>query len=418
MLKLNGKESPAASFTKFTAHQFRKHLITHSPKLHHYLSTSAGSIAQAHTYLDGQGFNRYFLLESDTSVSGLHQTGFQAIFNGYLEEMDVRVDGNTLGVFRTNDADTYNTLVLGKDANTKFEHTNRFLTVHGGTCLVGNVILSAASVSGNGNWTANYLNASIDATIAGVLYAHVGINAKDLGQITELDNLRVYTSADYYVKPNFIQGLSARGVSIFDGALNVSGASTFSNNIYSYGPSSFYGNVYNSGIVTNYSTVLGVGSQWSTILATDSILSQNQISADGGYWESQRTTRMGYWTNYTPTITVNTGTISTTPVNQATSAVQGKTLHVSFRTQVTLSVAAKIIKVSLPGTMVASSSNLNMIYQGSCNVSLGSIVYGAWCFINPGESVIQIYQLGDVSTVNYPTGTTIELQGHISFPIA
>ncbi|MCX2582915.1 transposase [Pedobacter sp. MR22-3] len=33
MLKLNGKESPAASFTKFTAHQFRKHLITHSPNL-------------------------------------------------------------------------------------------------------------------------------------------------------------------------------------------------------------------------------------------------------------------------------------------------------------------------------------------------------------------------------------------------
>ncbi|RDC55036.1 transposase [Pedobacter chinensis] len=39
MLKLNGKESPVASFTKFTAHQFRKYLITHNPHLlEHYKS--------------------------------------------------------------------------------------------------------------------------------------------------------------------------------------------------------------------------------------------------------------------------------------------------------------------------------------------------------------------------------------------
>jgi len=33
ILKLNGKESPAASFTKFTAHQFQKHLRASSPNL-------------------------------------------------------------------------------------------------------------------------------------------------------------------------------------------------------------------------------------------------------------------------------------------------------------------------------------------------------------------------------------------------
>ena len=31
MLKMNGNESPATSFTKFTAHQFRKHLLTNNP---------------------------------------------------------------------------------------------------------------------------------------------------------------------------------------------------------------------------------------------------------------------------------------------------------------------------------------------------------------------------------------------------
>ena len=31
MLKLNGKESPATSFTKFTAHEFRKYLLTNNP---------------------------------------------------------------------------------------------------------------------------------------------------------------------------------------------------------------------------------------------------------------------------------------------------------------------------------------------------------------------------------------------------
>ncbi len=31
MLKLNGKETPLASFTKFTAHEFRKYLMTKSP---------------------------------------------------------------------------------------------------------------------------------------------------------------------------------------------------------------------------------------------------------------------------------------------------------------------------------------------------------------------------------------------------
>ena len=33
MLKLNGKETPLASFTKFTAHEFRKYLMTKSPQL-------------------------------------------------------------------------------------------------------------------------------------------------------------------------------------------------------------------------------------------------------------------------------------------------------------------------------------------------------------------------------------------------
>jgi len=33
MLKINGKESPAASFTKFTAHQFKKYLLAKDPKL-------------------------------------------------------------------------------------------------------------------------------------------------------------------------------------------------------------------------------------------------------------------------------------------------------------------------------------------------------------------------------------------------
>lgn len=31
MLKLNGKESPAASFTKFTAHEFRKYFLVNNP---------------------------------------------------------------------------------------------------------------------------------------------------------------------------------------------------------------------------------------------------------------------------------------------------------------------------------------------------------------------------------------------------
>jgi len=33
MLKLNGKESPATSFTKFTAHEFKKYLASNSPGL-------------------------------------------------------------------------------------------------------------------------------------------------------------------------------------------------------------------------------------------------------------------------------------------------------------------------------------------------------------------------------------------------
>ncbi len=33
ILKMNGKESPVASFTKFTAHQFKKHLLAESPDL-------------------------------------------------------------------------------------------------------------------------------------------------------------------------------------------------------------------------------------------------------------------------------------------------------------------------------------------------------------------------------------------------
>jgi len=33
MLKLNGKEAPAASFTKFTAHEFRRYLLVNNPSL-------------------------------------------------------------------------------------------------------------------------------------------------------------------------------------------------------------------------------------------------------------------------------------------------------------------------------------------------------------------------------------------------
>ncbi|SDE07681.1 hypothetical protein SAMN04488024_11190 [Pedobacter soli] len=33
MLKINGKESPAASFTKFTAHEFKKYLAANNPLL-------------------------------------------------------------------------------------------------------------------------------------------------------------------------------------------------------------------------------------------------------------------------------------------------------------------------------------------------------------------------------------------------
>lgn len=37
MLKMNGKESPAASFKKFTAHEFEKHLVNNNPAdLQHY----------------------------------------------------------------------------------------------------------------------------------------------------------------------------------------------------------------------------------------------------------------------------------------------------------------------------------------------------------------------------------------------
>lgn len=39
MLKINGKESPAASFTKFTAHEFKKYLAANNPeRLNQYLS--------------------------------------------------------------------------------------------------------------------------------------------------------------------------------------------------------------------------------------------------------------------------------------------------------------------------------------------------------------------------------------------
>ena len=38
-LSLNGKESPAGSFTKFTAHQIKKHLQLYAPQLlHSYLT--------------------------------------------------------------------------------------------------------------------------------------------------------------------------------------------------------------------------------------------------------------------------------------------------------------------------------------------------------------------------------------------
>ena len=47
MLKINGKESPVVSFTKFTAHQFRKHLLVHNPHLlHKYKSEKEDRIFQ------------------------------------------------------------------------------------------------------------------------------------------------------------------------------------------------------------------------------------------------------------------------------------------------------------------------------------------------------------------------------------
>ena len=39
ILKMNGKESPAGSFAKFTAHQFQKYLLANKPDLIHQFKT-------------------------------------------------------------------------------------------------------------------------------------------------------------------------------------------------------------------------------------------------------------------------------------------------------------------------------------------------------------------------------------------
>lgn len=178
-------------------------------------------------------------------TSGFINTGWTSTYGGYQETSEFIFDSNTLATFRSSNG-SFGSLVLGLDSSNLFQHTSKFLTVHGGALLVGSCQVSG-SLSGNTQWYTDslLLGGALDvngvATLnAGIVFG-VGIQGFP-GTYIYTDNLRVTTSAAFYNKV-LMSGLNTLGSPILSANGYIVGGNLYSNNSISS-----FGNLYVSGI--------------------------------------------------------------------------------------------------------------------------------------------------------------------------
>ncbi len=134
------------------------------------------------------------------STSGSHSTGFDATFHGYLEQLDIRLDGYNFASLRGNDVGTYGTMVLGRGSESLFEHPPTFLTVHGGALLVGSSLVSGSLSGGDLYPNTVYCDGTITSLsqvfAAGGFYTGFIIGT-GTGQVIAGRNLSISTSAHF-----------------------------------------------------------------------------------------------------------------------------------------------------------------------------------------------------------------------------
>jgi hypothetical protein len=359
-------------------------------------------------------------------ISGAINTGWQSEYSGYLETSYFRFDSNVMATFRSVN-NTYSTLVLGMDSINYFEHPGKFLTVHGGTLLVGSTLLSGVNdinipvLSANGYimagniYSKNLLISEGNLSIGGNIYAYIGVNY--------LSRSHFLTSADFHCDVN-VYGNITSNANVF--TVNVGASSLVSapsiwgtSNVLAGLGMAFEGpggliTCQNLGVSTS-AHFKGPVTFTSTISGNGNFTANSFIAKSGGFYELDRVNPNGYWQTSSPTIAVDSGALTATDSNYVRyTYMGGKTLIVNFFIQVRVTGSPVEISLVIPGGNVVESVIPYATCSGWGNISIAGGTEHCIVTTAPGTNTFSIYRNGNVA---YPASTTIGIRGGIIIPL-
>ncbi len=399
--------------------------ISSFPASYYYFKTSGTTnYEESYFSLNALQFQRSLVLATHSTLSGDHYDGILSEYDGYLEKLNIYVDSQYLATFRSK-LNTYGTLVLGRDSNSQYEDPTHFLTLYGGALLVG-----SNTLSGHATVTKNLIMNGASSTIT--------FSDNSTHQISSLGALNIVsvngmglttTTANIILSPGFTDSLvvtpgnvSALGVFNSTGTMNSLGLITGSNGLVISGSSYFYGTSINSyvqfsqfGTSFFHDKLTGISALFTNdVVVQNNLLVQNNVSANGGYWELGRTQANGRWIDFSPTFTATLGSITGVTITTARYSVIGKKLYIQLWAVMTCSNAGNpTVAFTIPGSFLAGpnaqrSSGMMMFPSGQ-----GEILYAD---MNAGGSTISFNRLGNPVGAAYGAASFFMI-GNISFEI-
>mgnify|MGYP000272840651 CR=1 FL=1 len=391
-----------------------------------YKTSGSSSYSSIQSYLGSQDFSRQFLLVNTDPISGTQQTGILTTYSGYVETTDFMVNTNVLARFKSSGpSGSYNSLVLGSDANTSFQD-NVFLTVHGGATLIGLTSVSG-TISANGNIISTGANLYIkDITSNGSIttndiVCYDGVYAYNANQLSLFDRARFLVSADFQSPVTINDNLFINGTVYANAGINVTQlyatdiiSSTVGIESYGFLQISKFDKIrlnvsadFQCPVTINGRTTISDG------------LSAYSVSAYNGYWEGGRSVAIGKWVQYFAGMTFS----GTLPAGAQTSGtwytfLPGETMMLNGYWTGQPSVAGNSMDFYLPiGYKIKNISNASFFGTGWYSDNSN----GFLCLVS-GEvnrtyvSVSIVNQTTGAVGANIPTSVTSTVRFQISFP--
>jgi hypothetical protein len=129
------------------------------------------------------------------------------------------------------------------------------------------------------------------------------------------------------------------------------------------------------------------------------------IQTDGNIHEKSRVAPIGHWTDFTPVITCDVGTVTVNNIFNCSYILIGKTITLTVYFDITLSSTPSIILFPSPVGIVPNNYSINTVIDNHGDVSMIQT--------SPGDSVLKFYRTTS-GGVSWATGQLI-IGGTASF---